>query len=79
MIGLYTDTNATRQTERRWSDALEGSNVGVWDWNLETNDVYYSPEWMRMLAYVEKNLEPTRESWRKIVVPEDLLKSDETI
>jgi PAS domain S-box-containing protein len=79
LIGLYTDTNATRLTERRWSDALEGSNVGVWDWNLETNDVYYSPEWKRMLAYVDMDLEPTLESWRKIVLPEDLLKSDEEI
>ena len=41
------------ETEQRWRFALEGSNQGVWDWNIRTNEVYFSPSWHRMLGYDE--------------------------
>ena len=86
VVGMYTDTSrlqatqdALRISEQRWVDALEGSNVGVWDWNLVTNAVYFSPEWINMLHYVDGDLEPSIASWRKVVLPEDLEESDRAI
>jgi len=40
---------AARRTAERLELALEGSAVGVWDWNMETGAVYWSPELRRLL------------------------------
>ena len=44
------DYEAIMQSEQRWRFALEGSNQGVWDWKLDTNDVYFSSSWRKMLG-----------------------------
>lgn len=46
---METDA-ALRESEDRWQFALEGSGDGVWDWNLVNNKVFYSKQWLRMLA-----------------------------
>jgi PAS domain S-box-containing protein len=57
--------------EERISLAMRGSNDGVWDWNLETNEVYYSPRWKSMLGYNEDELQATIDSWKAHVHPDD--------
>ena len=59
-------------SEARWKYALEGSGDGVWDWRLVTNEIYFSPNWKRMLGYEPEELENKLESWRPLVHPEDL-------
>lgn len=41
---------ALAAAEQRWHYALEGSGLGVWDWNAETDRIFYSPRWKEMLA-----------------------------
>lgn len=69
--------NALRTSEQRWRFALEGAGDGVWDWNCETNEVYYSSQWKAMLGYGEEEVEPTLNSWRRVTLPEeeDIFKS----
>lgn len=59
-------------SEARWKYALEGSGDGVWDWQLVTNEIYFSPNWKRMLGYEPEELENKLDSWRPLVHPEDL-------
>jgi len=59
-------------SEARWKYALEGSGDGVWDWRLDTNEIYFSPNWKRMLGYEPEELENNLSSWRPLVHPEDL-------
>lgn len=61
-------------SEARWKYALEGSGDGVWDWQLVTNEIYFSPNWKRMLGYEPDELENKLELWRPLVHPEDLAK-----
>lgn len=61
----------TRESEQRWNFALEGSQNGVWDWNMETNEVFFSRRWKEMLGYEEHEIQGSIEEWEKRVHPDD--------
>jgi diguanylate cyclase (GGDEF)-like protein/PAS domain S-box-containing protein len=44
-------TAALRESEQRWSFALEGSGDGVWDWDIPANTMFYSPAYLKILGY----------------------------
>jgi len=51
--------------------ALQASNIGAWDWNIQTNEVYYSPEWKAHLGYADHELPGRYEEWETRLHPED--------
>ncbi len=59
--------------------ALEGANLGTWDWNLKTNEVMYDERWAEMIGYDLSDIEGNIESWRKLTCPDDLEKVHENI
>ncbi|MEJ5310051.1 MAG: PAS domain S-box protein [Anaerolineae bacterium] len=63
---------ALRSSEARWQFALEGAGEGVWDWNLQTNQVYFSPQWKAMLGYAPHEISNVFEEWFKRVHPDDV-------
>lgn len=78
-IGSCTDITEMKNTQaelqfnkERWQFAVEGSNDGLWDWNLETNEVYFSPRWKTMLGFEVDEIENKLDEWSKRVHPEDL-------
>ncbi|SCY89204.1 HD domain-containing phosphohydrolase [Alkaliphilus peptidifermentans] len=42
-----------KESEERWKFAIEGSGVGVWDWNLQTMEIHYSNKALEMFGYDE--------------------------
>lgn len=62
---------ATRQAESRWQVALEGAGAGVWDWNMQTNQVFYSRLWKAMLGYTETEVGNDFIEWDSRVHPDD--------
>jgi PAS domain S-box-containing protein len=67
---------ALRESEERLTLAFAGAQEGVWDWNLETNAVAYSPRWAQMLGYREDEIEPHISAWERLVHPDDRARAD---
>lgn len=64
--------HALRVSEERYALAVRGANDGIWDWDLKTHQIYYSPRWKSMLGYAENELSNKPEEWFGRVHPEDL-------
>ena len=62
---------ALRESEERLTLAFAGAQEGVWDWNLETGAVVYSPHWRKMLGYDEDEVEPHVSAWERLLHPDD--------
>jgi len=61
-----------RESEERLKLALEGARDGVWDWDLETNEVVFSDRWKEIIGYGPDELLGGFEEWSSRV-PEDEL------
>ena len=63
---------ALKESEERWQLALRGANDGIWDWNVQTNEVFFSRRWKEMLGFAEAEIGNNLEEWTKRVHPDDL-------
>lgn len=71
-------TNAEQQlliSKERYDLAMKASSDGLFDWNLETNAIYYSPGWKKMLGYEDNELPNDFSVWEETTNPEDVKKS----
>lgn len=59
-------------SEQRWKFALEGSGDGIWDWDIEHNQVIRSARWKSMLGLEDWELGPELEAWKERIHPDDV-------
>ena len=60
-----------RESEERYALAVRGANDGLWDWDLATDKIYYSPRWKAILGYGEGELSCEPSEWLDRVHPDD--------
>ena len=77
-IGIMHDVTARkaaegelRDSEARMRLAVAASNIGFWDWNVLTNQVYFSPEWKGQLGYADAEFPNRFEEWESRLHPDD--------
>ncbi|MEA3372280.1 MAG: PAS domain S-box protein [Campylobacterota bacterium] len=75
----FTDITEFEEVRERLEYAINGANEGLWDWNLETDEVYFSPNWKKMLGYKDDELPNLLQTWEERVHPDDLKKAEQDI
>jgi two-component system sensor histidine kinase UhpB len=78
VVTTFHDITARRQAEAdaresgaRLQLAVEASSTGLWDWNLATDQVYFSAEWKRQIGYGETELPNVFATWADRLHPND--------
>jgi PAS domain S-box-containing protein len=78
IVGLNRDVTAEtelreqlRITEERWQLALSGNNDGLWDWNVETSELYHDARYAEMLGYSRGEIPFHYSQWETRVHPDD--------
>lgn len=62
---------ALRLSQERYTLATTESQVGVWDWNVQTQELYLSPNLKAMLGYGDDEITNTPDTWINLVHPDD--------
>ncbi|MFD2162982.1 PAS domain S-box protein [Paradesertivirga mongoliensis] len=59
------------RAKERLKYALKGSEIGVWEYNTEARELYFSNEWRKIIGYVPSEVDNPYEQWEQLIHPED--------
>ena len=62
---------ALAESEERFSLAMDASKDGLWDWNITSDEAFYSPSYWNMLGYQSNEISPYSNSWKDLIHIED--------
>ncbi|MGN6293671.1 MAG: PAS domain S-box protein [Chitinophagaceae bacterium] len=74
ITALKTNESALNKSERRWKFALDGAGDGVWEYNFQTKESYYSPLYKNMLGFTDEEFQNEAYEWHSRIHPDDLKK-----
>ncbi len=63
---------ALRTSEERWHLAVRGSDDGIWDWNIQSGDIFFSSRWKAMRGFADHEVRNHIDEWRSRIHPDDL-------
>lgn len=73
----FRESNMALEHERENLDlVIRGTNIGTWQWNLQTGETKFNERWAEIVGYTLSELEPISiQTWIDLAHPEDLEKS----
>lgn len=63
--------DALRESEEQLQLAMEVSEHGFWDWDMDSNKTYFSPKWYTILGYEPGELPMTFDTWSDLLHPDE--------
>lgn len=79
IVTIYDDITEKKQieealniSEKRLHMAMEAANEGLWDYDLKSQKIYFSPRWYTMLGYKPYELAQSIDTWSDLLHPDDL-------
>lgn len=63
--------NKLRESEERYSLAVQGANDGLWDWNIKIGEMYYSPRCKEILGFTDEEIGTNAKDWFQLIHPDD--------
>src|SRR6056297_1981843 len=67
------DEEILLETRRNYNLAIKATELGTWQWNIQTGESTINNYWARMIGYTKEELEPfTFDTWKNLIHPEDL-------
>jgi PAS domain S-box-containing protein len=69
---LIKTEQSLKESEERFAMAMNATNDGLFDWNLETNEIYFSPGWKKMIGYEDYEIENSFKAWEELTDQEDV-------
>jgi PAS domain S-box-containing protein len=84
VVGSLTDITERKHAERqlamerfRLEHILRGTNVGTWEWNVQTGETVFDERWAEIIGYTLEELSPVSiDTWLQHTHPEDLRESN---
>ncbi len=67
------------KTEERWQLALKGNNDGIWDWNLQTEELFVSERFKEITGYEDSDISDYNNKWKASLHPDDLAISQQLL
>jgi two-component system, cell cycle sensor histidine kinase and response regulator CckA len=65
---------------QRLANIIEGTNVGTWQWNIQTGETIFNERWAEIIGYTLKELSPVSiDTWMAYAHPDDLKQSEELL
>jgi PAS domain S-box-containing protein len=58
--------------DQMYSLILEGGKDAIWDWDMEKNKIYFSPQWNDMFGYRKTGMSDNPSDWLAIIHPDDV-------
>lgn len=78
IAGIISNAFERRLFQKKLSDseirlklAIENTETSLWDWNVQTGELYFNDVWRKMLGYANDEIEPTIKAWEELLHPED--------
>jgi PAS domain S-box-containing protein len=79
VVAIYNDVTAQKNAEtalnhakERFELAMKFANDGLFDWNIKTNEIYYSPVWKSLLGYRDEEIKNEFSEWERLTRHEDV-------
>lgn len=69
----HAATTQLRESEQRLAGVIEGTNIGTWEWNVQTGETVFNERWADIVGYTLAELQPVNiQTWLKLAHPDDL-------
>ena len=73
-------TEALRRERELLSLVIEGSQLGTWEWNIQSNETVFNETWAELIGYTLAELTPcSYQTWEQLLHPDDLARARETL